>query len=294
MPRVVVLVQGGLGNQLFQLAAARSLAEDPLVLGYAGAWGAGHPTLVDLGFPVAYPHRVHRTRYPGVAVRETWRDDVSRTLARAWGVLDGTRVIWQSHPFEASIAPAGRTLVLDGYFQHPTWWGPSWLGLAEEIAERRPAGLDPYREGAPAAVKLRRSDYLDLGWALPGSWLRRAIERSGIRDQPVIVAAEDAETHAFARMILAEFGCSAEMTPAFTGNRNLDDFWALAGASSIVSANSSYSWWAAAVSMALNEGETTVIYPEPWLPNDWSDDPLPDFGLPGWIPEPTDFRIARA
>lgn len=294
MPRVVVLAHGGLGNQLFQLAAARSLAVDPLVLGYAGAWGAGHPTLVDLGIPVAYPHRMHRTRYPGIALRETWRDDVSSALARAWGAMTRTRVVGQRHPFDAPTVPEGRALVLNGYFQHPGWWGDSWRALASELAERGPQALSSYQADAPAVVKLRRSDYLSLGWALPERWLRDALSRSGLRDRPVIVAAEDDEARSFAAPVLADFGCTPESVPAFTGNPNIDDFWAIAGASTIIAANSSYAWWAAAIATVLRDGQATVIYPDPWLPNAWSDSPLPDLGLPGWIAEPTDFGTARA
>lgn len=293
MAQVVVLAHGGLGNQLFQYAAARSLDDHPMVLSYAGAWGAGHPSLADFGIQVAYPNRLARTRYPGIVMRESWRDDVSAVVARGWGGLRGIRAVEQAHPFDEGTVPPARLLVMTGYYQHPRWWGPSWRSVAAELATQAPAGLGEYRETQPVVVKLRRSDYLELGWGLSREWLRSALARANVRDRSVVVAAEDREGHEFANSVLEDFGCTLARVPAFTGNPNFDDFWAIAGARTIISANSSYSWWASAVAMVLSKDAVSVTYPHPWLPNRWSDEPLPSFGIPGWHAEETDFALRR-
>ena len=282
---VTVLAHGGLGNQLFQYAAAVSLDSSPHVLSYGGGWGSGHPTLADFGIPVKYPNRVDRSRVPGIELRETWKDAVSAEVAKAWGKVRGVEVITQAHPFTPRPDHVHSThLVLNGYFQHPSWWNNSWRTVATQIADRAPREVLEARGSGPAVVKIRRSDYLDLGWALSADWLVRAFQALGLVDRDVIVLAEDSDGRDFALPIVREFGCSVVAAPRFVADPDLNDFWTLAHAQVIVCANSSFSWWGAAVAEVL--GGAHVGYPNPWLPNQWADEPLPDLGLPHWLPVP--------
>lgn len=292
MRSVSVLAHGGLGNQLFQYAAACSLADNPQVFSYAGAWGDGHPTLHDLKIEVTYPNRLHRTTIPGIAMRESWRDSVSAAVANAVGRIRHTHVITQRHPFDSrGLIPQHGALVLNGYFQHPSWWTRTWRSVASHIAELAPLLVREARQEALTVVKIRRSDYLALGWDLSRAWLERALEAVGIRDCPVIVLAEDEAARAFAIPVVQSFGCTVRNAPRFVENAHLSDFWVLASARTIVSANSSFSWWGAAVAEIL--GGATVAYPRPWLPNQWTREPLPDMGLPHWQPvDNPDFSIS--
>lgn len=295
-PLVSVILRGGFGNQLFQYAAALDAAtrrgdEAPLVLSYGNEWGDDHPTLGGvLPVSVAYPDRMLRSTIPGICVRETWKDRVSIALASAFGAVRGTVVWRQRDPFAPDLPPQDRPVVLDGWFQHPRWWSGSWRTVAEELAAVAPkALLESNHRGLPA-VHLRRGDYLRSGWELHARTYREAFGRLGWRDREVLVIAGDAESRAFITPILGEFGCIPTSPPALTGNPNIDDFWNLAGAGELVIANSSYSWWAAAAGRALGATEA-VIFPAPWLPNEWGSHELPEMGPPGdgWLSVPTHF-----
>lgn len=288
MARAVVLIRGGLGNQLFCYAAARSVSEKPLVFGYGGYFDESHPTLADLGIAVTYPNRLHRSSWPGIAVRESWRDDVSSGIARVVAsVTDTTLIRQQTDPFAQRTRVRARTVVLDGWFQHPDWWRDSWAVVADEIAACAPRGVGEFRATNPVVIKLRRSDYLPNGWALDVNWLRHAMKALDIATCDVVLTSEDPDALAFAAPVLAEFGCRVTAAPTFTGNANIDDFWAIAAAHRLVLANSSYCWWAGAVGHRL--GGPQVAYPQPWLPNAWGVGQLPNMGLPGWIPISADF-----
>jgi len=279
---VTVLTHGGLGNQLFQYAAARSLASAPRILSYAGAWGGNHPTLGDVGSSVTYPNRLLRTTVPGIAMKESWKDDVSARAARAVGRLRGITVVNQAHPFaeRAELAGSG-ALVLNGYFQHPSWWADSWRGVAETIAEQAPGVVREGSNSGPTVIKIRRSDYLALGWALTEQWLSRAIAELDVAGNDVYVLAEDEETRGFAMPIVRDHGCQVLDAPRLVDNPHMNDFWTIAQGRIIISANSSFSWWASAVAEVLHRA--TVAYPVPWLPNTWTHEELPDMGLPGWL-----------
>lgn len=280
---VVVLAHGGLGNQLFQVAAASSLSPAPRILSYAGAWGSNHPTLADVGYSVTYPHRLVRTTVPGISMRESWKDDVSELSARVAGRLRGIQVVTQSHPFaERSIDYESGSVVLNGYFQHPTWWKDSWRSVAQKIADNAPPSVVNRSSSGPVIIKIRRSDYLGLNWALSAGWLSQAIEALDIAGSDVCLLGEDEETRSFAYPIIKSHGCRVIETPVLVQNPHLNDFWTLVNGRTIISANSSFSWWAAAVAGVLHDA--TVAYPDPWLPNIWTGEKLPKMGLPSWIP----------
>ena len=295
-PQVSVILRGGFGNQLFQYAAALAEARArgsvaPLVLSYGNEWGEGHPTLGGvLPVPVRYPDRVLRSTIPGIAVRESWKDAISSTLATALGMASRTIVWTQANPFSPERPPGDRPVVLDGWFQHPTWWTESWRDVAAALGEAAPSGREALAGQRLAAVHLRRGDYLAHGWELSAETYREAFGRLGWRDRPVLVVAGDDEARAFIAPILAEFDCEPVTPVSMTGNPNIDDFWNLSAADELVIANSSYSWWAAATGRAT--GTTSrVALPDPWFPNEWGAAALPDMGPSGdpWISLPSHF-----
>lgn len=297
---VAVLLEGGLGNQLFQYAAARSLTvEDPgatlVMLSYGNAWGARHPDLRDIApIDVRYPNRLHRLRYPGVSSANDWRDRLSGRVAGALGALLGVTLVDQRDPFDPTMPAGDGQFVLHGFFQHPNWWTRGWEPTARLLLESAPANFAALRDDDRVGVKLRRSDYRAFGWELSDLYYEEAFERLQIRDASVVVTCEDeSEIAAFEQRVLRRFGCELAPMATLTGNPNLDDFWNLAACSALVLANSSYCWWAAALATVADSG-TRVVYPDPWLPNDWSEDRIPELGLNSWMSVSSGFSAGKS
>jgi hypothetical protein len=284
----VVLLHGGVGNQLFQYAAALDLVSDSdpqrvRVFSYGNEWGPDHPDIQRLaGVRIEYPTRVQRSLYPGIAVRETWKDDVSRILAKLWAHAASSVFVDQSDPFSPRSVSSANTVVLSGFFQNPDWWQNSWRHVAHMIEEHRPEGVDDLRSSGRTAIKVRRSDYVGRGICLPMSYYLEAMARVGIVECDVTVVCEDLDFFEYFGSAIRKFGCRPLRPEVITGDPHIDDFWNLAAAKRQVVANSSYSWWAAAVAGQAMDG-TQVAYPRPWLPNAWSRGPLPDLGLQSWI-----------
>lgn len=230
-----------------------------------------------------YPNRGVRTSTPGIAVKESSLDDVSAFIASSLGVISRTQVIRQSHPFASQEACRlrGNKWVLNGSFQHPSWWIESWETLAQICEESSPDEVKDFRVSQPNVVKLRRSDYLDLGWALDLNWLRQAFFDLNLPGKPVYVISEDEESKHFVAPLLNELDCEFKKAPRFSDNPHMDDFWAISAGANIISPNSSFSWWAAAIAGLGRSAK--VAYPKPWLPNIWTDESIPDFGIQDWI-----------
>ncbi len=289
------MLHGGLGNQLFQFAAALGVVRDSepnriVLLSYGNEWGSEHPDISQLlNVPIIYPHRFLRIRYPGIYVRETWKDAISAKIAKLWGAVSEIKVVSQENPYSGKSEMRARTVVLDGFFQNSEWWKESWVHVAQMIADVRPIEVKELGAQRRTAVKLRRSDYLGKGIALTNDYYREALRSLEVRDCTVTVICEDIDFIPEFAKILREFGCVVRLPEPITGNPNIDDFWHLAAAKQQVLANSSYCWWAAAVAEVTLSG-TSFVYPTPWLPNSWGAGEISDMGLPGWIAQQSDFE----
>ncbi len=286
MNRVAVRLQGGLGNQLFQVAAGQALDPDPLLISYGDRWAPGHPDVGDFGLATTYPNRLLRSTVPGITVRESWLDDVSQWTSSFVGWSNGVDQVVQLDPFAPRPSGLRSPASLNGWFQHPWWWHASWMKVAEVLAESAPMTLPDYVEREAVVVKLRMSDYHDDGWVLGRQYFEDALDLLEIANRPVIVMSEDQNATEWFAPLLQVRNCWVVDRPRFTGDVNLDDFWSMVGAAQLIQANSSFSWWAAAVASWLRP-EVVVVYPSPWLPNRWSSGEVPDMGLSRWLSLPS-------
>lgn len=284
--RVVVRLLGGLGNQLFQYAAGRALADasgrtlvfDHALLardrqrGYAlDRWGVNVPT----GRPSPSARGV--LRIPGF-----WR------LARHTGgtVLVGdTQCLFDRMRGEPIRADArARDVVLTGYWQQRDYFESIEPDLRRTLVHPRAAalearvamlGLGP----RSIAVHVRRGDYANasvaaMNPALPTSYHRAAVEAlnaARLFEHVVVFTDDIAWTREHLRLDLPwRIGSAAEQSAD-------DDLWLMSRAGALVVANSSFSWWAAWLAEAHG---AIVAAPRPWFgPRGRSfADPVPD----GW------------
>ena len=266
---VVLQVTGGLGNQLFQYAAARSVADKVggrvFLLKPRQSWPSGHPVLQDL-FEDVHPPRLK------LAVASNRL--VTRTL-NAVGALN--RQVIKRHAFAqrpifwalsadfdpASAVPPARVIVMHGLFQHPSWWGLSAQSLASQISSNHREAISNFR--SDLVIAFRRSDYIGMGVQLPLRYYERALEEVHLeRGSKVRLVCEDKPFLISAARALRRRGIAAE--PMVSANP-LDDLWCIAGGAQAIMANSSFSWWGATIGDQLDPGSIRkVVCPTPWMP----------------------------
>lgn len=271
--QVVVSLQGGLGNQLFQWAFASALEDEGLeVLFDSVRCRGGRPLL--LGDLVPDIRRVARPVGLGLVLAEKrgWLSDTSR-LRLVRQVRSG---------FDPSVrARLTRASYLLGYFQSPYYFERN----AEHVRARVHSHLlsmltDEGRQLADrlstdersVALHVRRGDYVSdqkaaaRHGALPEDYYRRALDRvTALGLTHRIWFGDDLE---WIRTHLAADGdevCPGGMTTEDGGEIAL-----MASCASRVIANSSFSWWAGWLGRPSTDA-APVIAPREWFADSHSD-----------------------
>lgn len=270
MRRQFLSLDGGIGNLLFQYAAARTIASDggtDVVLAQLKPGLAGR--LASYVGPIEFPV-VDRWTSPLLgAVCPPWTGRIGRfvnLLTRS--AVDGLvrDRFAAGHPRPSGRG--GRSVFLEGYFQHPSWFDGTIDGVLDRLASRRPSHL-PARLDGVVGVHLRRGDYVRLGWDLPLDHYERALTAAGAAGYAsVIVLSDDPMVADLLTERLGRQGWTT-LSPSALGARSArDDFHLLAGCDAIVLSNSTFAWWAAKLNAATAAGRTVPVFAPPVWPGD--------------------------
>lgn len=264
------LMLGRLGNNLFQYAFARTLAERhgvPVLM--SGAW-FNRPTwryVEPMGMLPAFTDgRSRLTRAHSIPAR------LLRKIAgrHPWELM-GKPVVRErenDHTFDPSLTKAPADCILYGYFQSPLYF----QSIAPILrAELRTDGLGlecgheddaaQLRSPSAIAVHVRRTDYLrnrDVTQCSEG-YYRRAMERSRerVRNARFHIFSDDPDwcARTFTDDDCAVAGCGDPFRP-------LVDLHLMSLAGHHIIANSSYSWWAAWLG---EKPDQHVMMPDSWF-----------------------------
>lgn len=287
-----VRLRGGLGNQMFQYAAARTLAERLGCLLVTSDYGLGAGL-------VAAAHRLGlRRRPPAGGVQPS---GLLRAALECAPQYQQGRVLEIAAPAEARLAFrrrfSPRTFSLGkryecfdqallrqksgtwlrGFYQSEKYFA----GNAEHVRRWFTPRLDhrtaleqamarlPAAPENMIAIHVRRGDYLgmrnaladpDMGWALPARYYRRALEHapSGAR---LAVFTDDPDWAA------REF---ADRRPWISrGNSAVVDMFLMARCRWIVTANSTFSWWSGWLGQHVEKVVVAPRYHLGWRVGQW-------------------------
>jgi hypothetical protein len=281
MPRpggVVVSLEGGVGNQLFQYAAGLALASErdlPLqvVRGRLIASRAlDAKNLLEVPAPSLTPYERFLCGLPGGSLRRM-PPALTRIVKRVARRRSRYRVIHQDLMQMADprvdVDEGERYLHLRGLFQHPSYYESVLAGVVSRIVDKLGPRFDRGAGDGVVAMHFRRGDYVLHGYDLPLSFQEEAlsmvVERCTV--SRVLVMSDD---HDFALLAAEHFkrgGIAAAVVRGDPARSELDDFCALAFAQHLVMSNSTFVWWAAMVGDHLRpRDERVVVCPTPWMP----------------------------
>jgi hypothetical protein len=272
---IVVALKGGLGNQLFQYAIARRLAED-----------TGQPFKLDL---TAYQYDSGRRYALGPfsvrgeiaseadirRVKPLVKDAGRHSPSILWNYLRYSKTWVQErtpYTYDPSIVRPRRDVYLDGY-----WANEGYFASIEPIVRREfTVRAEPDRANAAMAreiasvtsvcVHVRRGDYASdpatqkFHGLAPVRYYERAVERltKTVRDPHLFVFSDDADwTKEHLRL-----GYSTTYVTHNAPDKDYEDLRLMAACRHHVIANSSFSWWGAW--LAKQQGQI-VVAPEKWL-----------------------------
>jgi hypothetical protein len=282
---ITVSLFGGLGNQMFQYAAGKALAERH-----------GVALALDINGFRAYPTRsflLDRLRVPeavreghatavspataGYFFRARWRARIDRLLARAGlpRLPSFSNSYREPHfHFDSVFETLGPHTELFGYFQSERYFGPiadrirGYFEPREPLSEAAREAADRIAESAlPVSVHVRRGDYVQAATVavhgiLDEAYYRKALaqieDRLGRPPELFVFSDDPAEA---ARVL--HFVPPARISYIRgDAERPWEDMALMARCRHHVIANSSFSWWGA----WLNPSPVkTVIAPRAWF-----------------------------
>ena len=271
---IVVRLMGGLGNQMFQYAAARRLA-----------LASGSSLVVDLGW---FAHEARRYRTPrefelgrfGLRARwvtlpprtvEAWERGEAARLGLRRRRLSVLRDEGAATRVDQRVLAAPDDVLLAGYWQSERYFMEVSDVIRADFSFRGTPPA-PYAEllrvaRAPTSVgvHVRRGDYVDdpvanaFHGTLDARYYREAVERIAERsgDIHVLLVSDDPEWAA------GHLHFDHQVTNvSAAGGDAVDELRVLAACTHHVIANSSFSWWGAW--LAEREGQI-VVAPRRWF-----------------------------
>ena len=246
---ISVLLQGGLGNQLFQIATA-----------YA------HSLKVKDRFVLF--NNVHFLPLQGSPV-DTYKDNLYRNITfvdpMAMRVYDEKAFAYQGIPEE-------RDLCIRGYFQSEKYFKDNKKELFKlfDIENLRGSILHTVEKDS-VSLHVRRGDYLKFSEYhrnLPMSYYHDSLNR--LKDKPVLVFSDDID--------FCKENFKGDRFTFVEGGKDYEDMLLMSKCTHHIMANSSFSWWGA----WMSSGKGTIIAPDPWFgpkgPKD-TQDIIPE----GWL-----------
>ena len=283
------ILQGGLGNQLFiYMAALHNFTQEnrgstiSLVsseLDRAGTKRKLEITEFNLNLPVVFSRLSSIQRF---------RLRFTRRLARVLSVNFQTRLGFYISPevgFDKQLLRLARGSYISGYFQ--SWKYSSSIGaihflknltLKSESELFRKLKQEILRE-EPLVIHIRRGDYVNYASTFGllsinyfDSAVKRYLKEFGQRN--VWVFSDDITINL---QVPVDWNVSKYVT-SLNGLSPAETLKLMSLGSSIITSNSSFSWWSAYL-MQLRDSGSIVIYPEPWsiqqtaplelIPDDW-------------------------
>lgn len=279
--------QGGLGNQMFQYAAARRLAlqnQSPLVVDHH--W-FDHPRSGET------PRPLELTRYP-VAMRLATPFELLRwaPMRSRWGrhikpFLPMNLVREQGYSVNRNVLSAPSSSYLLGFWQSEAYFADIRERLLKEFTPLAPPGpqdlavIERMHQGESVSVHVRRGDYVSLASASAYHGLctldyyRRAIQYVADRvNSPTLFVFSDDPEWTKANL---QSPFPTHYVDHNSSDKAFQDLRMMSLCRHHILANSSFSWWGAWLSCSR---DGLVIVPERWYA---VDRPTPDLIPSRWI-----------
>lgn len=279
---ITVSLFGGLGNQMFQYAAGKTLAERhgvELAFDHSGfrAYPSRSFVLNQLQVPEAITERDGAAGAANLFFRTRWRARIDRMLARAG--LPGLRSSSDNYRelyfhFDPAFDGLGPDTKLFGYFQSERYFRSIAADIRSYFEPREPLGAEASvaagkiaKSAMPISIHIRRGDYTQPATAAVHGILDEAYYRTALAHMEdrvgsspdLFVFSDDMDAAAEVLHFV-----SPERVTYVRGDpeRPWEDMALIARCRHHVMANSSFSWWGAWLNQSPDK---IVIAPRAWF-----------------------------
>jgi len=281
---IVVNLIGGLGNQMFQYATARRLAEK-------------HSTILKIDVSEFELYKLHRYSLHCFNIWEYLADSTEieklvpekhkKSIAKKFKLLlnlkNNKSILKEKYfYFDPLVLEASDNVYIDGYWQSEKYFE----GISKTIRNhfsfppftdnKNKALLELIVHSNSVSIHIRRGDYLknNLNWSLDIDYYNRAIDLIKEKvNNPIFYIFSDDMHWAEANIKIT----NSHFINHNKGNDSFRDMQLMSNCKHNIIANSSFSWWGAWLN---NNEDKKVIAPNKWLSSmEGTRDIIPD----SWI-----------
>ena len=269
---IIAEIFAGLGNQMFQYAAARAVADGldvPLKLNVNGFRSDTHRAFELHHFNI----RACTATDAEVDAFMNPRDTVfGRVVNRLQPAVQRRHVIREKHvPYANELAEATRNTYLFGHWQSEKYFRSHAAAIRRDFTFARPAGAanracEETIRRTPHAVSLhiRRTDYLDhpLMYPCPVDYYHAAIGRMLAEvDAPhfIVFSDDPAWTR---RHVRIPAPCAATYVTHNAGENSYEDLRLMSACAHHIISNSTFAWWGAWLNPSPGK---RVVAPRQWF-----------------------------
>ena len=282
---ITTLLSSRLGNQMFQYAAGKALAEyHRTSLRLYMMMGTPYllhsfdiPAQVRIDYPLGAPGRffsktvqgrargLHNHLKAAVGAMHLLKLKRSKNIMKEVYILRGGRL-----PSVESFTRIKRDARLMGYWQNPVYFEAIAADLARDFTVNTPPNeanrnlLEYIRTSTAVAVHVRRTDYANSPYhvLLSADYYRAAFRRIGesLADPVFFVFSDDLD---WSRRHVRPPG-ETHYVDVNGPRHGHEDMRLMRACSHFVIANSSFSWWPAWLTWLANKRDKIVIAPKAW------------------------------
>jgi hypothetical protein len=276
---IIVKLIGGLGNQMFQYAAARALA-----------LRRGAQLLLDITGFENYPKRKYCLHHFDLPAAMACPHHINRVIEPGWPlrfidtILGRRRVIYRENAFtfDPEVLRLPDNSYLDGYWQSEKYFLDKSAAIRCDFSLPVPfiaqdsVWREHIRNTLAVSLHVRRGDYASEasiaavhGTCAPEYYARASAAMVDlVGREPHFFIFSDDPTWAADNLHL-KWPHSFVSKPAAPTDRTISEFAMMTGCKHHIIANSSFSWWAA---WLCSNPEKIVIAPKRWFRSEERDD----------------------
>lgn len=275
MPKIILKLSGGLGNQMFQYATARSITKTKNIIVDLSFLNANNHSNIEFtarGYELNVFKNLRMLRTNRILVRLLRNPGFGYRLLQFFSKIKPGKVITLRNAIPKSKLNSASLIYMDGYFQEPS--------LFESIRSTLLNDFDLNHLGKTAAhtigdiiastnsisIHIRRGDYLkpsinEVHGILPWDYYKNAIEKMNLNvENPIYFIFSDDPEWCVKNIILPP----NQQSYFISGNSMYEDLRLMASCKHNIIANSTFSWWGA----WLNKNpEKSIIAPKDWFKN---------------------------
>lgn len=250
---IACYLQGGLGNQMFQIAASYNLA-------------------AEIGTEAVFFEDVHISPHQGRTIERYRKNVLSKVKFLKKEQIKQINSIYKEKKFSYEEIPKADNISLFGYFQSEKYFEKNKKKIRDLFAESEQTktyidekyGYIQFEKCT--SLHIRRGDYVGLQHIHPvceKAYYDSAVEKISDNTEQILIFSDDIEW------------CKNNLkykNITFVSDEDYNDLYLMARCKNNIIANSSFSWWAAWLN---NDSDKKIVAPAKWFgssgPQDWQD-----------------------